>query len=402
MNTTLNSVFALCLAQNVLSAGCAVSSGPVSSHFDGGRFFNPEGGNHSFGDGVKWLWEMETVDWPEWIDDPPRPPPVARVAAEALRVTYVNHSTVLLQIDGFNILTDPIWSKRAGPTSWLGVKRVRAPGVKLDRLPPIDIVLISHDHYDHLDLPTIKALARRDRPRFFTGLGVGRCLCSVGVPAADIVELDWWQEYVPPGAPIRIVYVPARHSSGRAPFSEDRTLWGGFVIDAPAGQVYFAGDTGFGRFVYEIAARFPRVRLAILPIGSYEKRWFMKAQHMNPDDEVVRPVAGRFGRWRSAGPCALLRAWAFTTAPLQSIQSRPSTHTKRTSPQRSSVRGSRGIGSGFLASARAGMSRRGRVLRHSGARTHDPRHTPSLPRHPLGRDIAYESDPGRRAPCLES
>ncbi len=285
------SVCALC--------GCrAAYRGPVSDHFDGRRFFDPERGGHSLRDTLRWFWEMETLDWPEWIDDPPRPAPPARVGKGALRVTYVNHATVLVQIDGLNVLTDPILSKRAGPTAWLGTKRVRAPGVKLAQLPPIDVVLVSHDHYDHLDLPTIRQLARRDHPRFLVGLGVGRQLRSEGVPDADVVELDWWQS-APPVGDVRFTFVPARHGSGRGPFTAGKTLWGGFAIDAPGGQVYFAGDTALGAFVREVAARFPRIRLALLPIGSYEKRWIMKTQHMNPDDAAS--VHGALRAARSMG-----------------------------------------------------------------------------------------------------
>jgi L-ascorbate metabolism protein UlaG (beta-lactamase superfamily) len=204
------------------------------------------------------------------VNDPPQSAPPERAGLGALRATYINHATVLLQIDCLNILTDPIWSKRAGPASWLGVKRVRAAGGPFEQLPRIDLVLISHDHYDLL-----------------VGLGVGARLRSLGVPASSLVELDWWQEHVPAETHIRISFVPARHASGRGPFSERRTLWGGFLIDAPSGQIYFAGDTGYGEFVDEIAARFRRIRLAILPVGSYEKRWFMRTQHLNPEDAVL-------------------------------------------------------------------------------------------------------------------
>jgi L-ascorbate metabolism protein UlaG (beta-lactamase superfamily) len=296
-----------------LLCGCyATLQEPPSSHFDGRRFFNPEGGDHTFGDTVKWFWDMETVDWPKWIDDPPQPPPVARVAEGALRVTYVNHATVLVQIDGINVLTDPMWSKRSGPISWIGVKRVRAPGLKFEQLPPIDVVLISHDHYDHLDLPTIERLAHRDHPRFLAGLGVGSRLRSAGVAASDIVELDWWQSQLPVGD-LRFTFVPARHGSGRAPFAGNRTLWGGFIIDAPSGQVYFAGDTGFGAFVDDLAARYPRIRLAILPIGSYEKRWIMKTQHMSPDD------AARAHRMLRAAQSVGIHYATFAEHPEQSI-----------------------------------------------------------------------------------
>jgi L-ascorbate metabolism protein UlaG (beta-lactamase superfamily) len=164
---------------------------------------------------------------------------------------------------------------------------VRAPGVALEHLPRIDHVLISHDHYDHLDLPSIEKIARRDHPKFLVGLGVEQHLRSINIRNEDIVELDWWQSYQPSNTALRFVFVPARHQSGRiSPFSRNRTLWGGFVIDSPHGQVYFAGDTGFGSFINDIAARYRRIRLAILPIGNYEKRWIMKTQHMNPDDAI--------------------------------------------------------------------------------------------------------------------
>ena len=268
-----------------LLASCS-TSGAQSDHFNGSSFFNPEGGDHTFSDSVKWMWEMEAVSWPSWLEDPPHPPPPARVPRGALRVTYINHATVLIQINGLNIVTDPIWSDYAGLTPWLGVRRVRAPGVAFDSLPPIDLVLVSHDHFDHLDLPTLERLARRDRPRFVVGLGVSAALKSIGIDERRIVELDWWQQSAVEGSDLRLVFVPARHGSGRGPFSQRSTLWGGFVIDAPEGAVYFAGDTGLGQFVDELAARFDRVRVALLPIGSYEKRWIMKTQHMNPDDAV--------------------------------------------------------------------------------------------------------------------
>ena len=136
----------------------------ISDHFDGSVFFNPEP-VHSFADMVRWLWEMERVPWPDWVQDPPQPPPPERVYGKGLRVTYINHATVLIQTEGINILTDPIWSTRAGPAPFIGTKRVRAPGVAFEDLPPIDYVLISHDHYDHLDIPTVRTAERRRTTR---------------------------------------------------------------------------------------------------------------------------------------------------------------------------------------------------------------------------------------------
>lgn len=311
MGAWLEIAFAGCVFSCL--CGCAAYRGPVSSHFDGSQFFNPERGDHSLWATARWLWQMETVDWPEWVSDPPHPLPPGRAGLGALRATYINHATVLLQTDGLNILTDPIWSKRAGPVSWLGVKRVRSAGVPLERMPQIDLVLISHDHYDHLDEPTIDKLWARDHPRFLVGLGVGARLRSLGISASSVVELDWWQEHAPAGTHTRIVFVPARHASGRGPFTDRRTLWGGFLIDAPSGRTYFAGDTAYGEFVDEIAARFRHIRLAILPVGSYEKRWFMRTRHMNPEDAVL--VHRKLGAQQSMG----MHYGTFAEHPEQSI-----------------------------------------------------------------------------------
>ncbi|MEW6363242.1 MAG: MBL fold metallo-hydrolase [Acidobacteriota bacterium] len=279
----LLAVCAVLLIAAAISMRPRAYRGPVSDHFDGARFFNAEP-EHSAGDTIKWLWEMKTVDWPGWIDDPHHPPPPETVPAGALRVTHINHATVLLQLDGLNILTDPIWSKRAGIAPWLGVRRVRDPGVAFDDLPPIDVVLISHDHFDHLDVPTVKRLNEIHHPLFIVGLGVRAFLESKGVQR--VIELDWWQPHELPGSTLRLTFVPARHGSGRMPLSANRTLWGGFLIDSPGGQVYFAGDSGWGSSIDKLAQEFDRIRLAVLPIGSYEKRWFMKSQHFNPEDAV--------------------------------------------------------------------------------------------------------------------
>lgn len=254
--------------------------GESSDHFDGTRFLNKEP-DHGILDHLRWLWEMETVEWPEWIDDPPQAAPEAKVAGNVMRVTYINHATVLIQIGGINILTDPIWSARAGPVSWLGSKRIRAAGVKMEDLPDIHIILISHDHYDHLDIPTLKSLTTDNRPVILAGLGMRRHLkdCS------DVVELDWWEEYHHKSG-TKITFVPSRHNSGRGIFDKNKTLWGGYVIEKSQKRLLFLGDTGFGEFLEELATRFDYFDLAILPIGNYEKRWFMKSEHMNPDDAV--------------------------------------------------------------------------------------------------------------------
>jgi len=257
--------------------------GPVSDHFDGTKFYY-KGSSHSFSDMVKWLREMKTVKWPDWVDDPFWPKPVEKVADRELRVTYINHATTLIQIDGINILTDPIWSERAGPFSWLGARRVRNPGVKMEDLPKIDVILISHDHNDHLDLRTLRKLNEKHHPKILVGLGVSSVLGSIH--SDEIVELDWWQNDVLDKSNLKFTFVPAMHNSGRSLFGSNRTLWGGFVIEGKGGNVYFSGDTGYADFFKEIQKRFGSFRLTVLPLGSYEKRWYMKNQHMNPEDSV--------------------------------------------------------------------------------------------------------------------
>jgi L-ascorbate metabolism protein UlaG (beta-lactamase superfamily) len=200
-----------------------------------------------------------------------------------LRVTFVNHATVLIQTAGLNILTDPIWSERCSPVSWAGPERVRPPGIRFENLPPIDVVLISHDHYDHMDLPTLRQLDEKFHPRFFTGLGNAAILKDGSIPGAN--ELDWWQSTeLTPG--VRLTAVPAQHFSNRGLTDRNNTLWEGFVLEGPAGAVYFAGDTGYGPHFSEIHQRFGPIRLAMLPIGAYDPQWFMGGIHENPSQAV--------------------------------------------------------------------------------------------------------------------
>lgn len=254
-----------------------------SDHFDGKKFNNPEPG-HTFKDQVKWMLNMKTLKWPKWVEDSLQPPPPSFVGNNSVRITYINHATVLIQANGLNILTDPVWSERVGPYSWLGVKRVRRPGVDLADLPRIDYILISHNHYDHLDIPSLRLLKKKHDPVILTGIGVKEAICNVGFK--NIVELDWWEEHEENNPDIQFTFVPARHSSGRGLFDKNKTLWGGFVIATNKTRIYFAGDTGYGLFVDSIKQHFDGFDIGILPIGSYEARWFMQDQHMNPDDAV--------------------------------------------------------------------------------------------------------------------
>jgi L-ascorbate metabolism protein UlaG (beta-lactamase superfamily) len=262
-----------------------------SSHFDGERFQNVPSVEHGgLGAIVRWMLNREKGPWREWTDAPPGPPPPRRVGAGELRVTFVNHATTLVQVDGLNILTDPIWSERASPVSWAGPRRHRPPGLRFEDLPPIDAVLVSHNHYDHLDLPTLRRLAQTHRPRIFAGLGNGAILERAGVPAGQ--ELEWWQSAVLPGG-VQVVAVPAQHFSGRSLTDRDRALWAGWVVQGRAGAVYFAGDTGYGPHFAAIRQRLGPIRLALLPIGAFRPRWFMQRVHLAPE-EAVR-AAGDLG-----------------------------------------------------------------------------------------------------------
>src|ERR1051325_193669 len=213
--------------------------GPVSDHFDGRRFHNLQSGWQSEGSFLKWQMTKEPGEGPEGIDDAPGPPPPKRVDDGRIRITWVNHATMLVQLDGVNLLTDPIWSERCSPFSFLGPKRHRAPGLRFDELPPIDAVLVSHNHYDHLDVPTLRRL--RGAP-IFTPLGNSALMARHGVRGAT--DLDWWQS-ARISDRVTITLVPAQHLCARALSDRDATLWGGFVISGPSGNPYFAGDTGW-------------------------------------------------------------------------------------------------------------------------------------------------------------
>lgn len=263
--------------------------GPKSDHFDGLRFSN-ENGTYSPGgltNMLKWRLQGERAPWPEHRDNLFVPTVKPHVFGDELQVTFVGHATVLLQTQGLNILTDPIWSERASPVQFWGPKRVQAPGIVFSALPPIDIVLISHDHYDQMDLPTLKRLEQQFHPVFIAGLGSDRLLKKSLGPKARIVTLDWWQKYKV-NTNDRIVFVPAQHWSKRNLLDTNKRLWGGFVIENKAGNIYFSGDTGFGdgAIFSKIAALGP-FRLALLPIGAYEPRWFMRYSHVNPAESVA-------------------------------------------------------------------------------------------------------------------
>lgn len=248
---------------------------------------------------MHWRWDAARAGLPP----PPRTPTPAVApdlaflranatagAAMAPAATWIGHATVLVQLGGLNVLTDPIFSARASPLSWAGPQRAQPPGVALADLPHIDAVLVSHDHYDHCDLPSLKALAAQagGPPIFLVPLGLKALLDAAGI--THVVELDWWQGHTLGG--VEIVLTPVQHWSARGLTDRLQTLWGGWALFASDFQAFFAGDTGYSPDFADIHARFaPRhggggFDLALLPVGAYAPRWFMKDQHVDPGEAL--------------------------------------------------------------------------------------------------------------------
>ncbi|MCL2458097.1 MAG: MBL fold metallo-hydrolase [Desulfobulbus sp.] len=279
----LFSLFVLMLS----SCSSRYYNGPVSDHFDGERFFNPgKPENKPFSKVLKWYATRDRQPWPAFSELPFTDKPPQRVDGKGLRVGFVGHATLLIQTQGLNILTDPVWSDRASPFTWAGPKRVHPPGIRFDDLPPINLVLISHNHYDHLDLDTLARLWQRDRPRFIVPLG-NEALIRDRVAQAQIEARDWGgQVAVMPGLTVHLE--PVQHWSARTPWDRNRALWAAFVLTTPDGTIYFVGDSGYGGGdnFRATAAKYGPFRLAVLPIGSYEPRWFMADNHMNPEEAV--------------------------------------------------------------------------------------------------------------------
>ena len=288
---------AVLLALILLLLSCAESNpvtvgtvrGHRTDHFDGSRFFNlgteswsSQPHRHGLFGAVKWILSHHPGGW-KWRPNVYHPQPQQRVYGSELVVTFVNHATVLIQTEGLNILTDPVWSNRVGPFPGVGPKRHRPPGIEFSDLPPIDLVLISHNHYDHMDLPTLRRLRSAWNPRILTGLGNSDYLRFNGMGRAE--DTDWWNRKQITDS-VSVMCVPAQHFSGRGLSDRDKTLWCGFVIETPHGNIYFAGDTGFGPFLDRIHEHYSSLRLALLPIGAFLPRWFMQPIHESPDEAL--------------------------------------------------------------------------------------------------------------------
>jgi L-ascorbate metabolism protein UlaG (beta-lactamase superfamily) len=252
----------------------------TSDHSDGTRFFNSTGAKGQPFSALPRLFREPRAPWPGHIDvTPQRPPDLAEAAAV---VTFIGHSTWLIQTRAETILTDPMYSLRAGPFNRMGPRRVRKPAVPFEWLPKISLVLLSHNHYDHCDLATLRQLASAHDPLVVTPLGNASLVKSAGIHRVE--ELDWWQHGT--AARLPVTATPAQHFSARGPFDRNRALWSGFTIEVGGRRIYFAGDSGYATIFRDIRARLGPLDLALLPIGAYEPRWFMKDVHMNPAEAV--------------------------------------------------------------------------------------------------------------------
>ncbi len=256
---------------------------PPSDHFNGKTFFNRDHVNRSLAEIWRWKRTSRPLPWPKHVALTPHPAPPAPRDDEIV-ITWIGHATFLLQTTRGNFLTDPQFSARCGPFGLLGPKRVQPPALALGALPRIDAILLSHDHYDHCDLASLRALGRRDQPQVITGLGMRPLVARAGL--TTVHELDWWQAYRFSGD-TTVTFTPARHWSNRLSAPRNSRLWGGFCLRVGRTQGWFAGDTGYDADLFhQIRQRLGAPDVAMIPIGAYEPRWFMAAQHCNPEEAV--------------------------------------------------------------------------------------------------------------------
>jgi L-ascorbate metabolism protein UlaG (beta-lactamase superfamily) len=278
---------AICiLTASTVLQGCTARNTPTSDHFDGSRFHNrSSNSDYSLWQEVKIAWELRTKkkNWPARFDTTPYRAPADPVL-HGIRVLWIGHSTTLIQTPHLNIVTDPILFDSIGP-GVLGISTVTNPGVLLESLPAIDVVLISHNHYDHLDLRSLHALVDRQRtapPTILVGRGVGPLLKNAGLPS--YAELDWDESVKVKDTQVH--FLEAIHTSRRGISDTNKALWGSFLIESPEGRIYFAGDSAYGTHFRRVYEKYGAPRVTLLPIGAYEPRWFMYRMHMNPDEAV--------------------------------------------------------------------------------------------------------------------
>ena len=262
--------------------------GPKSDHFNGKIFFNPNGvPPGKFTDLLKWQLGGGRAEWPKEYPSPfDGFKPESNVEGANITVTMIGHATLLLQVDGINFLTDPVYVERASPFQFAGPKRRNPPGVRFEDLPPIDYVLLSHNHYDHLDLATLKRLSTEHGATIICPLG-NDTIVKRHSPEAKFITGDWGDVFELDGS-IRVHFEPCHHWSARGAKDRRMALWAAFVLETDAGKIYHVGDTGFHQGINyrALEEKHGPIRLAILPIGAYEPRWFMKGQHQNPEEAV--------------------------------------------------------------------------------------------------------------------
>lgn len=282
----------------------AAMSGPYSKsdHYDGKKFHNPgENDLKSLWQVLKWKLTADTVKWPDHV--PNKNYPFRPLGTnEKMSASFINHATFFLQFPGLNVLTDPVYSERVSPLTWIGPKRVREPGLPFDTLPSVDVVIISHNHYDHLDTESLKQIDAKFHPLFLVPLGDEKLLNEIGIQ--NVKAMDWWEEIKVKD--VRFIFTPAQHWSSRTPWDKNESLWGSYMVDAGAVKVYFGGDTGYSDHFRDIKSRVGAPDLALLPIGAYAPAWFMRIHHMSPMEAVkahldlgaVRSLGMHFGTFQ--------------------------------------------------------------------------------------------------------
>jgi L-ascorbate metabolism protein UlaG (beta-lactamase superfamily) len=258
---------------------------PKSDHYNGDTFY------HRWSDSpkslwtvLKWRWTADRKEWPKVVENKNSPNFSNELGSNQLEVTYVNHATVYVRHNEIAFLTDPIWSNRTSPVSFAGPKRIRQPGVQIDKLPSLDYVFISHNHYDHLDIETLQQLNKIYKPIFFVPLGDRDLLLKNRIE--NVVELDWWSKSSLKND-VELYFAPTRHWSARGISDRNKSLWGSYVFKTKQNKkIYFAGDTGYCDVFAELSNKYGPMDFSLIPIGAYEPRWFMKESHVNPDEAV--------------------------------------------------------------------------------------------------------------------
>lgn len=257
--------------------------GPITDHFNGKKFINyGEVEAQWLGTVLKYFFTRKSTKWvvPKDIVTPAKVS--NKVDDPNFRVTFINHATILIQLKGVNIITDPVYARAAGLFGLIGPLRKLPPGIAMNDLPPIDFVFISHNHYDHLDIGALKRIIQKHNPQFITTLGNDLLLKKY---TAKVSAIDWWQS-VEINKDVELICTPGQHFSSRGLTDRDANLWGGFVLKTESGNIYWAGDSGYGNFFKDIGKKYGPFRFACIPIGAYKPRWFMGPIHISPEEAV--------------------------------------------------------------------------------------------------------------------